>query len=260
MWVIERAASRVTLFGETVGLRPVDQWLTDDIRDAVEGSRELWREADREELARSPLLPAVALADEPLSAQLDDAERRSLDMVAARVGVDPATLEGLRPWAAGQVLEEALRSQAGVDGALGVDAVITGLARAAGVPVRSELGDPEATFSWFAGMDRRLELEYLMWTVDRVASGATEMDRQVAAWMEGDLAVSEDQDRVMRRDHPRLHDRLLVERNRAWVPRIETMLAGPGAAFVLVGGAHLVGEHSILALSRASGLVPRRVR
>ena len=260
MWVIERAASRVVLFGETVGLRREDAWLTDDIRDAVEASRELWREADREELARSPLLLAATLADEPLSQRLDDAERRSLDMASAQVGVDPATLEGLRPWAAGQVLEEALRSQAGVDGALGVDSVITGLARAAGVPVLSELGDPEATFAWFAGMGRKLELEYLMWTVDRVAAGAAEMDRQVAAWMEGDLAVSEQQDRVLRRDHLRLHDRLLVERNRAWVPRIESMLAGPGSAFVLVGGAHLVGEHSILALARASGLVPRRVR
>ena len=138
--------------------------------------------------------------------------------------------------------------------------MITALARASDVPVLSELGDAEATFAWFAGMEPRVELEYLVWTLDRVALGPEEMRRQVVAWMDGDLAVSEDQDRVMRRDHPRLHERLLVERNRAWVPRIEAMLQEPGMSFVLVGGAHLVGDRSLLASLTVAGLVPRRVR
>jgi uncharacterized protein YbaP (TraB family) len=51
----------------------------------------------------------------------------------------------------------------------------------------------------------------------------------------------------MRRDYPALHERMLVDRNRGWVPRIEAMLSEPGTAFVLVGGLHLVGEASIQA-------------
>jgi uncharacterized protein YbaP (TraB family) len=52
---------------------------------------------------------------------------------------------------------------------------------------------------------------------------------------------------------------MLVERNRAWISRIEAMLAEPGSAFVLVGGAHLAGDHSILDLLTRAGVKPTRV-
>ena len=32
----------------------------------------------------------------------------------------------------------------------------------------------------------------------------------------------------MRRDYAALHERMLADRNRAWVPRIEAMLRAPG--------------------------------
>jgi uncharacterized protein YbaP (TraB family) len=259
LWVVERSPARVFLFGETVGLRAGDAWLTDEIRGAVAGSRELWREADREELRRSPLLAEHALSDERLSDRLGRDRCRRVAEVADAVGVDPATLEGLRPWAAGQVLEQAMRAAAGIDGALGVDSVITGLATAAGIPTRSELGDAAATFAWFSGMGRELEIDYLVWTLERVEEGSGEMDRQVAAWKVGDLAVAEEQDAAMARDHPRLHERMIVERNRAWVPRIDAMLGEPGSTFVLVGGAHLVGDHGLPSRLASAGLEPRRL-
>lgn len=254
LWCAERDGSQVFLFGETVGLRPGDDWLRPAIRGAVAASRVLWREADRDELSTSPLLATYALADEPLSARLGaDAAGRVRD-AARLVGVDPDTLEGLRPWVAGQVLEAALRAQARLDPGLGVEAVIAGLASAAGVPVRSELGDAAATFGWFDGLGPELEVAYLLWTVDRLALGPEEMARQVRAWLAADPSVAEQQNEALRRDHPRLHERLLVERNRAWVPRIEALLAEPGTAFVLVGGAHLAGDGSILDLLAGSGL------
>jgi uncharacterized protein len=258
-WVVERSGSRVFVLGEMVGLREGDLWLTDEIRAAVAGSRELWREADRESLERSPLLAAHVLSDEPLSERLDESRREALDVVARRVGVDPGSLEALRPWAAGQVLEQAWRAGAGIDAGLGVDAVIVRLAAEAGIPVRFELGDAPATLSWFSGMDREVEVDYLMWTIERVAAGHDENDRLVQAWLRGDPRVADEQDREMREAHPALHERLLVERNRAWIPRIGAMLDGPGSAFVLVGGAHLAGDHNILDLLTQAGLRPTPV-
>jgi len=258
-WVVHRTGSRVFLLGEVVGLRDDRLWLTDEIRAAVAASRELWREADRDSLQASPLLAAHVLSDEPLSEWLDETQRRALDGVARGVGIDPVSLQGLRPWAAGQVIEQAWRTRAGMDPDLGVDAVIAGLAADAGIPVRFELGDERATFSWFTGMGRQLEVDYLMWTLERVARGDHDNDELVAGWLGGDLAFADAQDREMRRDHPALHDRLLVERNRAWIPRISAMLEQPGTTFVLVGGAHLAGDHSILDHLTQAGLQPTQI-
>ena len=223
-------------------------------------SRELWCEANREELGQSPLLGSYALADTPLGEQLNPAEHGRVRETALNLGVDPATLEPLRAWVVGQVLEQAMRKRAGIDAAHGVDAVICGLARDAGLPICTELGSAETTFEWFAGMSRALEREYLMWTITRIAEGSDELDRQVAAWMRGDPSVAEAEFAKMQREHPRLYDRFLVERNRNWIPRIQRMLDEAGSVFILVGGAHLAGDDSILRLLAAEGLAVQRIQ
>jgi len=52
---------------------------------------------------------------------------------------------------------------------------------------------------------------------------------------------------------PVMYQRLLVERNRTWLPEIEKLLARPRPAFVVVGAAHLVGADGLIALLSAKG-------
>ena len=258
IWMVERGDAGVWIFGETVGLRD-DRWLTKVIREAVTHSRVMWREADREQIERSPSLATYVLADVPLRERLNESQRRQLADVAASMSVDPATLDALRPWAAGQVLEQAFRERAGLDEKFGVDAVLTELAVSADVPMRFEYGDAEATLTWFAAMDEDLGTEYLMWTIERVVKGPAELERQAVAWRAGDLGVAEAEDAGMRRGHPRLYERMMIDRNRDWVPRIRAMLEEVGWTFVLVGGGHLVGPDSVLAMLRRAGMEPHRV-
>lgn len=259
LWVVDRPESRVFLFGEAVGLRDRG-WVSDELRSAVESSRELWREVDRAAVSASPLLVQYALAREPLSQRLDEHQLGRVEEVARAVGLDPATLADLRPWVVGQLLDGAMRAQAGYDLAHSVEEVLTGLAAAAGIPVRYEVGDAEGVLSWFDGLGPELEVDYLLWTVERVAAGSDQVDRHVEAWRRGDLSEAEAEDRATRRHYPALHERLLVDRNRAWVPRIDAMLGEPGAAFVAVGALHLVGEASVPACLAAAGLPAVRLQ
>ena len=260
MWVVERSASKVFLFGETVGVRSEDVWLIDPIRAALDDSRELWCEvADAHEIARSPLLGTYALSAQPLSSRLKGGGLRYLQATARAVEVDPTTLEGFRPWLAGELLEHAQRSHAGVDAAVGVHEVLVRLARDAGKVIRSELPDADATLSSFGSLDEAVEIDYLMWTLDRVAKRGAEIGRQVAAWKVGDGSVVEQQVAELQTKYPRLYQWLLVDRNRAWVPRINTMLDHPGSVFLLVGDSHMPGDDGIPALLAQSGLQPRRL-
>lgn len=106
---------------------------------------------------------------------------------------------------------------AGIDAGQGADAVITRLATDAGIPVRFELGDVQASVAWFTGMDRQLEVDHLMWTIERVAAAGHEIDQLVQAWMQGDLSFADEQDRKMRHAHPALRARYssAVERSAA---------------------------------------------
>jgi uncharacterized protein YbaP (TraB family) len=52
---------------------------------------------------------------------------------------------------------------------------------------------------------------------------------------------------------PQMYQRLLVERNKNWLPKIEALFAARGRALVVVGAAHLVGPDGVLAMLKAKG-------
>lgn len=57
-----------------------------------------------------------------------------------------------------------------------------------------------------------------------------------------------------------MHEDLIVKRNQAWLPQIETMLDSEPVEFVLVGVAHLSGEDGLLAELQMRGCAIEQVR
>src|SRR5690606_32380909 len=82
----------------------------------------------------------------------------------------------------------------------------------------------------------------------------TVLDKAVTHWRRGDLKKLE---RVMsadmRRDAPEVYQHLLVERNQAWLPKLETLIASPEVELVLVGSLHLPGKDGLLAQLKKRG-------
>ncbi len=75
-----------------------------------------------------------------------------------------------------------------------------------------------------------------------------QFDRMRSAWRSGDmdgLAESANLDE-MELEFPRVYQSMLVERNNAWMPKIEQMLETDAIELVLVGALHLVGRHGVL--------------
>jgi uncharacterized protein len=73
------------------------------------------------------------------------------------------------------------------------------------------------------------------------------------AWKAGDVPTVERLVLQDLRSEPRLYQRMLVDRNRDWLPKLEALFARRGRAFVVVGAAHLVGPDGLLAMLRARG-------
>jgi uncharacterized protein len=73
------------------------------------------------------------------------------------------------------------------------------------------------------------------------------------AWKAGDAPAVE---RIVLQDvenDPAMYQRLLVDRNRNWLPAIDALLSGPAHAFVVVGAAHLIGPDGLLQMLKAKG-------
>src|SRR5207253_6694914 len=90
-------------------------------------------------------------------------------------------------------------------------------------------------------------------TLKGVDTEMSNINKLTDAWKMGDSAAVE---RVVLADlkqDPIMYQRLLVDRNQKWMPKLEALFVRTGRAFVVVGAAHPVGPHGLLAILMAKG-------
>jgi uncharacterized protein YbaP (TraB family) len=121
------------------------------------------------------------------------------------------------------------------------------------------------------GMERRA-LETVAYQFDRLdqmspalqeamlKSVLADLDTEIAnvktiaqAWSRGETATIERFMLGALMESPELYNRLLVDRNKNWVAPIEQCLQQKTPCFIVVGAAHLVGPHSVVALLKQKG-------
>ncbi len=98
-------------------------------------------------------------------------------------------------------------------------------------------------------------------SVDDLKDLGRVLPETIAAWRSGNLPkIDELLLRDTRRKYPKIHRALLADRNAAWLPKLEALLATPEVEFVLVGAGHLPGSDGLMALLKARGCTIEAVR
>lgn len=201
--------------------------------------------ASREFAARStsaglpPVLDRVALADRAMLADaLGDA------------GIDPASLARTESWAAALMLANA--SAQATDTANGVDRTLL------------EGGRPVVGLESFARQfdifDRLAPADQSVLLTEAAKGDDGEESALARAWIAGDLARLEQEDRTGILADPELRQALLVGRNQDWAARITPLIDQGKRPFVAVGAGHMLGTDGLPALLAARGYAVRRLR
>jgi uncharacterized protein YbaP (TraB family) len=55
------------------------------------------------------------------------------------------------------------------------------------------------------------------------------------------------------KEYPAVYQRIVVERNRRWLPEIEKLIHDGSGAMLVVGAAHLVGQDGVIEMLKAKG-------
>ena len=80
------------------------------------------------------------------------------------------------------------------------------------------------------------------------------IDGLIKSWMTGDEAGIDEFLAVnMRKEFPKLYEKLLTDRNRNWIPRLEALMKSGKRTLIIVGVGHLVGEESVISLLKSRG-------
>jgi len=168
------------------------------------------------------------------------------------LGLPVEPLKRFKPWFLSLTLLGLEWQKAGFEAELGLDQHFFNLAKADGKPVQG-LETTAFQISRFDEMSMPEQERLLLETLKELDTQQTEVTRLANAWKAGDVPSVE---RLVLEDlksEPRLYQRLLVDRNRAWLPKIEALFSRPGRAMVVVGAAHLIGSDGLLAMLRSRG-------
>ena len=155
-----------------------------------------------------------------------------------------------RPW----FLVLMLQSQGMQDfsGRLGVDQFLLNRAKANKKPVLG-LESRREHAQVFSGLTDRQGEMLLLLTFIPQNEGKDGTAGWMNDWRRGDADAIARSMYQMYRDFPSFARRLLDERNRRWMPKIEGFLQSGETHFVVVGAAHLGGPSGVLTMLRARG-------
>ena len=115
-----------------------------------------------------------------------------------------------------------------------------------------ETADEQLDF--IAGMGEGKEDALISYTLRQMEDLPEMLQAMKAAWRAGDNAKLEEVAlKPMEKDFPVMTDRVVEDRNDAWLPKIEAMLRTEEVELVLVGALHLVGEEGLLEQLKGKG-------
>jgi len=171
---------------------------------------------------------------------------------AADLGLPAEPFKLLKPWLVALMLVQAEWQKAGFDPELGLDKHFYDQAKAEGKTTQG-LETAAYQISRLDDMTMEQQEHLLSESLKDLDAEKANMARLVESWRAGDAPGVERIVLSELKQEPLLYQRLLVERNRNWIPKIEALFARPRHALVVVGAAHLVGPDGLIAMLRAKG-------
>jgi uncharacterized protein YbaP (TraB family) len=258
MWAVRQAGSPPTyLVGSLHVLTPEYYPLPGALQQAFASSEVLIEEVDLDELTS----PTTAMA---LLGKAMFTDGRTLDQVispelykqlatrAEKAGIPMVALQRMKPWMAAVALTAPALKQAGFNSELGVDKHFFDKAKTAGLERRA-LETAAYQFDRLDQLSPALQEAMLKSVLADLDTEIANVKTIAQAWSRGETATLERFLLGALTESPELYQRLLVERNKNWVASVEQCVQQKTSCFVVVGAAHLVGPHSLVALLKQKG-------
>ena len=170
------------------------------------------------------------------------------------LGIPLELLDKQKPWILAMTLVSLESIKLGLDPNLGIDKYF--LSKAEGKKKILELESLDYQIRLLSGFSEKDQELFLIYTLKDLNVMEQEVGRLIQAWVSGDaqamesiLARSISEDKRL----SAILEKLIFERNRRMVAKIEDFLRTKETYFVIVGAGHLVGNQGILKLLGGKG-------
>ena len=257
LWKVSKGSSSVYVLGSIHYLRSENYPLKKAILDAFETSKRLVLEIDLNatsgQAAQRLMLEKALFRDGTSLPQNISAETYQLAAErATQLGIDMGIFNPMKPWFAAINLIAIKLKALGLDPRRGVDQYLAGEAKRRGKPI-SGLETLDFQIGLLDQLSKQNQEAMLRETVSELDLLDRNIDEIVRSWADGDEAVLAKLLLAGMVEFPEIHQKVLVERNRRWLPEIEKSLEQASEALIVVGAAHLVGPDGIIEMLKTKG-------
>jgi len=257
LWKVRSEKNSIYILGSIHFLKRESYPLKQSIEQAFDASKKLVLEIDLQSvtpqktqqvtLEKGLFRDGTTLQQSVAKETYDLTEQR-----ARQLGIDLRAMNPLKPWLVALTLTTMKLQKLGFDPGYGIDRHFAERARRSGKSTGG-LETMEFQLGLFDGMPRRdqeMMLRETLKELDRLDQGVEQI---VQLWLKGDVGSLEEWLLAGMREYPEVHEKVIVERNRRWLPQIEKMIAQGESAMVVVGAAHLVGREGVIELLKQRG-------
>jgi len=255
LWRVRGDGATVYLLGSVHAMKEDSYPLPAAMETAFDSVERLVFEVDLDDLSSAAIqmLAAGTLGGErTLEGVVGPATWTKLMVQVEKTDFPAAMFQRMKPWMAAVTITALAMTEAGYLPSAGVDAYFSRRAKEAGKE-RFALETVEFQVSLFADLTAEQSLAFLRYTLVDLETVIPEIDELSVQWRAGRVKAVEALMAEGFDEFPELLEKMVTDRNRAWIPLIEGLLAGDSDAMVVVGALHLVGEEGLINLLRKRG-------
>ena len=272
LWKVSDADNSLYLLGSFHLLKPDDVPFSADVDAAFADAESLLFEIDPADMQSGDAATYMArtamredgtrLNDVLPKATADKLDKwlqeRGSGMLA--MGMNGTVLQMFDAWYVGLLVTLQEMMAHGLDPEHGMDQVIAGQAGSA-KKATAGLETVQDQIRFLDGMDHDEQIQMLDEALT-MSTNTAGLDKLHGAWRDGDAErLWKEMALDMKRAYPQLYQRVNVDRNDNWVPKLDALLKAPGTddTLVVVGALHLLGEDGVVEKLRARGYRVERI-
>ena len=260
LWKVQSKTNTVYVLGSIHYLKKEMYPLDEKIEKAFDQSNILGVEANVDNVSKTDVQKLVESAfysgDETLEKHLSPETFESVKKQLTELGASLEAANKYRPWFLALSLASIEIVKLGFDPNYGIDRYF--LSKATEKKKIVELESLEYQINLFSALSEKDQELFLLYTLKDIKVLEQELDKLIKAWTAGDekgielimtKSIKEDKKLIP------IYEKLVVERNRKMVSKIEEYLKEKETFFVIVGAGHLVGNQGIIELLKGKGFL-----
>lgn len=256
LWTVRSATNTVYMLGSIHVLQQEHYPLAPAIYEALERSDRIIFEVNLDELA-SPRVQLQMLTKgfytngQTLKDALSASSYEVVGTYLHDQGLSIESFQRVKPWMLATTLTTLELKKLGFAPDQGIDRHLYARAKAKARKIEG-LETVEEQLNLFDRLSPKTQELFLLHTLRELTLLREQTQAIVSAWRKGRIEGFEDMLHGIQA-FPEVYRALITDRNRRWLPVIESCLDENRPCFVVVGTLHLLGEHGLLALLAEKG-------